>query len=289
MKAGFWGYLRAAFNARPIGMIIPPNWVGIGVFALLGLLNPGFWAIGAGLELAYLFTLSSSRRFQNYVDATQTQATQEGSAAKVRQLLAQLVPPSRQRYDALERRCRAILEQQRIGPGAASDLQLQGEGLGRLMWIYLRLLVSRQAIDGLLRDSLRDEVGGAGAAGESLERRIQRLRRQLEDPPPEPDDLRRSLTSQLEILQQRLDAQREAREKLAFLDAELTRIEEQVELIREQAVVSTDPAALSQRIDQIAAGLSGTNQWIRDQQQLYGQVEDVLEEPPPVIVPQVRA
>jgi chromosome segregation ATPase len=139
----------------------------------------------------------------------------------------------------------------------------------------------------LLRDSLRDE-GASGGAGESLERRIQRLRRQLEDPPPEPEDLRRSLTSQLEILQQRLDAQREAREKLAFLDAELTRIEEQVELIREQAVVSTDPAALSRRIDEIAAGLSGTNQWIRDQQQLYGQVEDVLEEPP-VIVPQVRA
>jgi hypothetical protein len=73
------------------------------------------------------------------------------------------------------------------------------------------------------------------------------------------------------------------------LDAELTRIEQQVELIREQAVLSTDPAAVSSRIDRIAADLSGTSQWIRDQQQAYGQVADVLEETPPVIVTAGRA
>ena len=43
------------------------------------------------------------------------------------------------------------------------------------------------------------------------------------------EDLRGSLNSQLDILRQRQASQREAREKIAFLDAELTRIEEQVE------------------------------------------------------------
>ena len=281
MKAGLFDYIKAAFNARPMGMVVAPNWVGLAAFGLLGLLNPGFWAIGAGLELAYLFLLSTNGRFQNYVNAVETRDEVEVSSAKVSDMLTRLLPHARERYDALERRCRVILAQQHLGADAVQDLQLQGQGLGRLLWIYLRLLASRQAFEGLLRESIRAD--GAASGGQPLERRTERLRRQLADPPEEPEDLRRSLTSQLEILQQRLDTQREAREKLTFLDAELTRIEEQVELLREQAVVSTDPAAVSQRIDEVAAELGGTSQWIRDQQALYGQVEDVLEAPPPVL------
>ena len=37
-----------------------------------------------------------------------------------------------------------------------------------------------------------------------------------------------------------------------------------------------------QRIDQIAATLGGTTQWIKEQQQIYGKVDDLLEEPPPL-------
>ena len=99
-------------------------------------------------------------------------------------------------------------------------------------------------------------------------------------------ELRKSLSGQLEILQQRMRSQQDARGKLEFLEAELTRIQEQVELIREQSVFSTDPAAVSQRIDQITASLGETGQWIRDQQQIYGKVDDLLAEPPPITVPQ---
>jgi hypothetical protein len=281
MKVGLWGYIKAAFNARPLGMFVPPNWVGVVAFALLGILNPGFWAIGAGLELAYLFVLSNNKRFQNAVDAQASFGGQQESADKLKRQLAQLIPPERARYDALERRCQAILQQQQLGPEALRDLASQGEGLGRLLWIYLRLLLSRQAFRALLEEA---EDAGRRGGRESLERQIQRLQRQLEDPPPEPDDLRKSLESQVQILQQRLDTQREAREKLAFLDAEIARVEQQVELIREQAVLTHDPSAVSRRIDEIGATLSGTSQWMRDQQQAYGAVADVLEEPPPLVI-----
>ena len=279
MKGGLFAYVKAAFNARPMGMFVAPNWVGLGAFGLLGLLNPGFWIVGAGLELAYLVGLASNKRFQKTVDAEALRDAAEGSTAKVRQLVEQLGPAERQRYAALEWRCRSIIDQQHLGAGALADLRLQGEGLGRLLWIYLRLLVSRQAFARLLYESSRQDAGG-----EPLERKIARIQRTLDEPPPETEELRRSLLSQIEILQQRLNTQREAADKLAYLDAELARVEQQVELIREQAVVSTDPAAVSQRIDQIAATLSGTNQWIRDQQQVYGQLEDVLDEPPPLVV-----
>jgi hypothetical protein len=51
----------------PAGMFVPPNWIGLGIFGLLGLLNPGFWIIGFGCELAYLGWLSNDARFQRVV------------------------------------------------------------------------------------------------------------------------------------------------------------------------------------------------------------------------------
>ena len=61
-----------------------------------------------------------------------------------------------------------------------------------------------------------------------------------------------------------------------------------MELIREQAALSTDPELLSRRIDEITATLGGTGQWIRDQQRVYGAMEDLLSEPPP-LAPDARA
>jgi hypothetical protein len=117
-----------------------------------------------------------------------------------------------------------------------------------------------------------------------MESRILKIEEQLKEPSVT-EDLRKSLSAQIEILRQRMGKKREAAEKLEFLDAELTRIEQQVELLREQAVLATDPETVSQRIDQVTATLGGTNQWIRDQQKIYGAMEDLLADPPPVVVP----
>ena len=59
--------LRAAFSARPMGMFIPPNWIGLAAFGFLGLINPGFWLVGLGLELGYLSILTTNERFQRLV------------------------------------------------------------------------------------------------------------------------------------------------------------------------------------------------------------------------------
>ena len=58
-KPGFFDFITAAFNARPFGMFVAPNWIGLGAFGLLGLMDPGFWVLGAGLELGYLLDLAS--------------------------------------------------------------------------------------------------------------------------------------------------------------------------------------------------------------------------------------
>ncbi len=265
---GLFNYVRAAFNARPFGMFVAPNWVGVAAFGLLGLVNPGFWLLGAGLELGYLAVLSTNTRFQRVIDAAGQSGSERDWQRKISDLLQSLGDGDRRRYNALAARCQAILDQQAHGGDLA--LETQGAGLGRLLWMYLRLLVARNAIERVIGDASR---------GEPLERRLHDLETQVAADNVN-DDLRRSLNSQLDILRQRIAQQADAKEKIKFLDAELVRIQEQVELIREQAALSTDPERLSERIDQITATLGGTTQWIRDQQKVYGEMEDLLTEPP---------
>lgn len=279
MKLGLTDYFRAAFSARPMGMFVPPNWVGLGAFAFLGLLNPGFWIIGLGCELGYLWWLGTNPRFQRLVDGGQLLDERRRWEQRLYESLLQLPPDDQQRFRSLQKRCESILEQQARGTATSPGVQEQGEGLGRLVWIYLRLLLTRESIRKIVRESTKSPEEPA-----QIEKRIGGIQEQLKDPNVS-EDLRKSLSGQIEILQQRMEKRKEAAEKLVFLDAELTRIEQQAELLREQVVLATDPEVVSQRIDQVTATLGGTNQWIRDQQKIYGAMEDLLADPPPLVAP----
>jgi len=277
MNVGVKDYIRAAFNARPVGMWVPPNWIGLGFVAFLGLVNPGFWVLGVGLELAYLYSVGTHPRFQRLVAASHQIRAARQWERRLDKLIAELDPEDQRRYRGLEHRCRTILSQQ-PATDAPMALAAQGDGLRRLLWIYLRLLLTRQSITRALRES-----AGPGQRQESLEQRIAELEARVKESTLS-EELRKSLSGQIEILRQRQQKQQQARDKLAFLEAELMRIQEQAELIREQAVLATNPEMVSQRIDQISETLGGTTQWIQEQQQIYGSVEDLLEEPPPLSI-----
>jgi hypothetical protein len=279
-KPGFFDYIAAAFNARPLGMFVPPNWIGVGAFALLGTLDPGFWVLGAGLELGYLLLLSTNARFQRLIAAMPLSEATKGWNDRMQALLVRLDQNDRRLYDLLAQRCRSIIDLQvtHASPDAPGGLEAQADSLGRLSWMFLRLLVARRTIQ---------QVIGEKSDNTDLRQRLATLERQRADESLG-EELRRSLTGQIEILTQRLQQRGDAERKLAYLDAELERIQQQVELIREQAALSTDPELLSQRIDEITATLGTTGQWIRDQQKVYGAMEDLLTEPPP-LGPDARA
>lgn len=273
MKPSLWSYLKAAFNARPFGMFVAPNWLGLAAFGLLGLANPGFWLIGAGVELTYLFGLATNSRFQHAINSRQSSGTDLEWKQRQEALIARLSDTDQARYVAFAARCRTILDLfQQHDPSGAS-VEAQGENLGRLTWVYLRLMLARRAMSRVLKEPTLGETS-------ELESRLAQLRHQLGDPVLS-DELRRSLSSQAEILEQRVTQRREGRGKLDFLEAEIMRIQEQVELLREQAALSADADGLSARLDEITGTLGGASQWITDQQKLYGSLDDLLQEPPP--------
>lgn len=277
MKAGLWDYLKAAFNARPIGMFVPPNWIALAAFGLLGfVVNPGFWLLGSGLELGYLYMLTFNPRFRKVIDARMNSQSEQQVQNRTYQLLAPLPLEDRRRYETLTTRCKSILDQQTRGNAPVESVSALREGLERLLWIYLKLLITRGSIQRIV-----DQDEKEGESTRDLEFRVTNLQKLLSEPNIA-ENLKKSLTSQVDILKQRLETRAAARQKFSFLEAELIRIQEQVELIREQSALSTNPETVSQRIDQVTATLGGTNQWIREQQQIYGQVEDILVESPPI-------
>lgn len=288
MKPGLWDYLVAAFNARPIGMFVPPNWLMLAAFGLLGIQEPGLLVVGAGVELAYLSLLATNPRFQRFVVGQKVVSSQRNVQTQLQTLFTSLSDGDRRRYQRLATRCQGILEQQFGRSTDSPGYAMQSESLGKLTWMYLRLLVTRQAILRVVSTAsgpatvvrMSDYPQAApGERTEDLQRRLAELQRRLTDTTLS-DDLRHSLQGQADLLAQRLKRRGEAERKLAFLDAELQRIEEQIELIREQAVLAPDPLTFSHRIDEIGATLSGTADWIAEQQRTLGAMDDLLSEPP---------
>jgi len=275
MKPTFWSYLKAAFNARPFGMFVAPNWLGLAAFGLLGLTNPGFWLVGAGVELAYLLGLSTNSRFQRAIVSRASQGTAKEWKDRLDSMVQRLSDTDQARYVAFVARCRGILDQFAQQDPSGSGVDVQSENLSKLVWVYLRLLIARRAMSRVLKEPTLGET-------QELETRLAELKRKLGNTELG-EDLRRSLTSQAEILEQRVVQRREGRGKLDFLEAEILRIQEQVELLREQAALSADAEGMSARLDEITGSLGGASQWISDQQKLYGSLDDLLEEPPPAI------
>jgi hypothetical protein len=265
--------MKAAFSARPLGMPIPPNWVLVAAIAIAGLLNWGFWLIGAGVELGYLLLIGTSKRFQRVIDATDATPKEKGDAQRLEMLLRSLPPAELNRYHTLRARCQEILQQQQ---SHGADVITQADALSRLLLLYLQLLVTKQNLIRVVQEA-RD--------ARDLPQRIATLQKQLADETISPE-LRTSLDSQLQILKHRLEGQQEAAEKLQYVDAELIRIQEQVELVREQSALTSDPSVLAERIDAISGSLTQTGQWIRQQQAILGRMEDATAQPPPLLAEQ---
>lgn len=258
-------------------MFVPPNWVGLAGFAILGTLNWGFWLLGAGLELAYLFSLITNPRFQRLVDGQLLSEEQAAWGSKLQRLVSALDSSGQQSYRNLEARCRSLASEARTSHsdlGAETQRSL-GQTLSRLLWVYLQLLVTRQATTRLLPE-------GGGKHQNDLEPRIKDLTLRLQDTSLD-TDLRRSLEGQLDLLNQRQASQREARLKIDFIDSELVRIEEQVNLVRDQALLASDAEAASSRIDAISSTLGSTTQWIRDQSRLSTELAESIDGAPPPV------
>jgi len=259
-------YWWAAFNAKPLGMPIPPNWFGVAAFGLLGaLVNPGLWLIGLGLEGLYLWSVSRNPRFRNTVDAA-AGFVGDDSTSRYEGLLANLDSTSQGQQYAIEREAAEIvglLQRSTIPASQIGDVR-------QMAWLHLKLLTARSAFVEVIAAAERER--------KSLEEQEKHCRDRLASGDAD-DELRRSLEQQLEVIKARQDAHRDAKRRRELVDAELGRLRQQVSLVREQALLATDENNMAQSLDALSASLNEANRWLKDQRELFAGL--VMDEPPP--------
>jgi hypothetical protein len=281
----FWDYVREAFHwksALPLLGSLPLNKMGLGAFVVAGLANPGFWLLGAAFEISLLFGLASSQRFQKLVEAQRLLDSQSTWKEKVERAVVRLSVANRERYRALLAECRRILgDAESLDSDSLGQFRdLRTRSLSQLLTIFLRLLGSKELIEANL-----PTVDAAELKREASEVE-KRLSTMNEETP-----LKRSLQGTLEIHRRRLENMERALESLRVIDAELERIEKQVELIREETAVSGKPEILTTRLDAVTSTMSETNRWMDDHSEFFsslsgdetiGSVSELPELPPEI-------
>jgi hypothetical protein len=259
-------YLAAAFNARPFGMPVPPNWFLVAAFGLLGaLVDPAFWMIGAGLEGLYLWTLSRNGRFRATVDAGSTETHWD---SRYQAAIGPLDDGARALQAALERQAAEIV--QILSRISANESQIAD--VRQMAWLHLKLLGARASLI---------QVGSVAASerrslAEQEQRVVDRLQRGDAD-----DELRRSLEQQVQVIQSRRAAHADAERRRELVDAELERLRQQISLVREQALLATDEQSVRRSVDALSASLNEANRWLKDQRELFAGLDDLTDEAPP--------
>ena len=259
--------LAAAFNARPLGMPVPPNWFFLAAVGLLGaFVDPGLFLIGAGLEGLYLWALSRNPRFRNAVEA------QDASAPDWEQGYQALACSLDRDALALQGSIEALASEtvELLARSGAHESQI-GD-VRRLAWLHLKLLAAR--------GSLGQVTAAAQRERKSLEDREGRLAERLRAG-GDGDELRRSLEQQIEVIRSRRAAHADAERRRELVEAELERLRQQVALVREQALLATDEQSVASSLDALAASLNEATRLLKDQRELFAGLDALGDDQPP--------
>jgi len=265
-RLGFWGYLKEAFHLKvrlPLLGHMPMNKMLLAVFAVGGLAHPAIWFLGLDYEATYLTSLPGNDRFQKVVDGRKIMEEQARTVRKQVEIYGELDGAAQERYQRLQMVCSDILRSVDHLPGRLAGDELKSGGMAPLLQIFLRLLHSRLKIKDILTRTDEREIRRNIA---DLE---ERLKGQTEGTP-----MHRSLKGSLEIQGRRLDNLVRAGENLKVSESELDRIENQMNLVREEMAVNSDPSMISTRLDGVMESLQGTTRWMTEHSELFGPIEE---------------
>ncbi len=198
-------------------------------------------------------------------------------------VLSGLPREARERFERLHARCvemRAIAAGVRgaAGDGGGTAEEIRTPGLDRLLWLFLRLLLSRTALDRFLQ-SIDDH---------DLTTKLDELKKSLAAAQAEGDErIVRSLQDSLAMAELRLDNFGRAKKNADFVSVELDRIEGKIQALAEMAVNRQDPDFLSSQVDSAAESMRQTEKAVSELQHLTG-LADQLEEPPAILETDLR-
>jgi hypothetical protein len=281
-KAGLFRYLKEAFLFRWNLLLLG----GAGAAAVL-IGHPDIaLPLVVAAEVTYLAGLSTLPRFQGAIDA-KVHAEQRGitgqpaqagaqdtttARERILEVLKSLAEDRRGRFLRLRARCVEMTRIANAVRGETTDAsgasaELRQPALDRLLWVFLKLLLSDQAIARFLQAADEPQILHTIV---ELTERIKKREVAVAEAERDGDRILRSLHDSLSTAELRKDNIARAQGNAEFVAAELDRLENKIQAVTEMAVSHSDPDEMSSRIDAIADGISQTEQTIRELQNLTG-------------------
>lgn len=275
-------YLKAAFLYHWNLLFV----VGGGALAALSGKADALLPIIGGLEIAYLTGLIAIPKFRTAIDAREAAKGREAaSAARVspaaqlslQQMLDTLPQGSVHRFLTLRQRCfemRDIASRIR-GQAAGSDSgdSIRTPALDRLLFLFLKLLMTKAGLDRFLRSASEPE----------LSLRLEDVKQRLAAAQAANDErVVNSLKDSVADAELRLDNYRKSKKDADFVDVELDRIETKIQALIEMGVSRQDPDALSHQVTAAADSMNQTENAVNQLQHLTG-LADSLAEPPAIL------
>ncbi|MEO8701123.1 MAG: hypothetical protein ABI867_13825 [Kofleriaceae bacterium] len=238
----------------------------------------------AAAEVMYLAGLTTLPRFQGAIDAKARaeergspigpprEENQQNARDKILEVLKSLQEDRRSRFLRLRARCvemtriaNAVRGETRDTSGASTELRTPA--LDRLLWVFLRLLLSEQAITRFLQAADESAIDK-----QMVDLKVRRKKRadSVGEANQTDDKIIRSLDDSISTAELRKENVEKSRTNAEFVAAELDRLENKIQAVTEMAVGHTDPDEMSSRIDAISDGISQTEATIRELQQITG-------------------
>ena len=232
--------------------------------------------------------------FHRWVDRRGQMAENAAAQAQVAKfvqqrdaLIASLTSTARNRYESLAMVCRDI-------ESASADTPLTPDNpdddprlrkLDELMWTYLRLLSIEDSLKEFLETERREDVPGIV---KNAEAEMAQLSADFEDLKKKGasvavlDPKERLIDSKLErldVLHKRQERICQAQSNLELVVSEEDRLEQQVKLIRADAMASKNADTLSARIDATVEHLDQTNKWLSEMSDFRDMVGEMPDSP----------
>jgi hypothetical protein len=277
-------YFRAAF-LYPWNMLAFLGGLG---FAAMSPWPDAALPVIMGLELAYLTGLTSIPRFRTAIDA-KLAAQARGSSvdervadasaqAQLRRMVDSLPAPSLRRFLLLRQRCfemrditTGVMGRTTSSPDSADSIRTPA--LDRLLFLFLKLLVSQAGLDRFLHSTSEQE----------LSLKLDSVQKKLVAAQAAKDErVTNSLQDSVADAQLRLDNYRKSMKDSDFVSVELDRIETKIQALIEMGVSRQDPDTFSTQVSAAVDSMQQTETAVAQLQSLTG-LADQVQDPPAIL------
>ena len=271
-RSGFFKYIKKAFMHHW-------NLLALAAGTAIGVISGHpdvVLPLVAASEVIYLAGLSTHTRFQSAVDAEEHKAARlqqdSRTAQKAEAILKGLGDDDRIRFERLRALCaqlRLISQgvKGRSVPEAGLVDDLQMSSINRLLWIYLKLLFSKSALEQFFETIDEDEIR---RSIDKAQARLDKMGEPNEDEGPDRIKRRKSLQDTLATSQARLANYERAQDNHEFIELELDRLYSKIAGLGEMGINRQDPNSISTEVDAVSASVEQTEKAMGELEFLTG-------------------